>query len=93
MMDWLGKIIGLPHDFLNCSDGKGGGMIQATASEATLVALFGAKARTIDRLKKDRPELTEFQIISKLVAYCSSKECSIMDIIDEIFMITSYFKY
>jgi hypothetical protein len=28
MMDWLGKLIQLPHEFLNCSDGPGGGVIQ-----------------------------------------------------------------
>jgi aromatic-L-amino-acid decarboxylase len=28
MMDWLGKLIDLPQEFLNCSDGPGGGVIQ-----------------------------------------------------------------
>jgi hypothetical protein len=28
MMDWLGKLIELPQEFLNCSDGPGGGVIQ-----------------------------------------------------------------
>jgi hypothetical protein len=28
MMDWLGKLIQLPQEFLNCSDGPGGGVIQ-----------------------------------------------------------------
>lgn len=28
MMDWLGKLIGLPPVFLACSGGKGGGVIQ-----------------------------------------------------------------
>lgn len=74
MLDWLGKMIGLPEEFLACSGGKGGGVIQGTASEATLVALLGAKARTLDRIKQERPELSEADIISKLVAYTSSKK-------------------
>lgn len=28
MMDWLGKLLGLPEEFLNCSEGPGGGVIQ-----------------------------------------------------------------
>jgi aromatic-L-amino-acid decarboxylase len=28
MMDWLGKLTDLPQEFLNCSDGPGGGVIQ-----------------------------------------------------------------
>lgn len=28
MMNWLGKMLGLPQEFLNCSKGPGGGVIQ-----------------------------------------------------------------
>ncbi|XP_028128119.1 aromatic-L-amino-acid decarboxylase-like [Diabrotica virgifera virgifera] len=75
-LDWLGKMLGLPEAFLACSGGKGGGVIQGTASEATLVALLGAKARTIDRVKKERPELSETEIVGKLVGYTSSQSHS-----------------
>lgn len=73
MMDWLGQMLGLPDAFLARSGGEGGGVIQGTASEATLVALLGAKARTIQRLKEQHPEWTETDILAKLVGYCSSK--------------------
>ena len=47
-MDWLGKMIGLPEDFLHMKpDSSGGGVIQGTASEASLVALLSARARAI----------------------------------------------
>jgi aromatic-L-amino-acid decarboxylase len=46
---------------------------QGTASEATLVALLGAKAKTVRRVKQDHPDWTEATIISKLVGYASSK--------------------
>lgn len=75
MLDWLGKMLGLPEVFLACSGGKGGGVIQGTASEATLVALLGAKARAIDRVKKEKPEMSDTEIVGKLVGYTSS-ECS-----------------
>jgi hypothetical protein len=35
-MNWLGKMIGLPDSFLHVKNGRGGGVIQTTASEATL---------------------------------------------------------
>jgi aromatic-L-amino-acid decarboxylase len=45
VLDWLGKLIGLPDVFL--SGGRGGGVIQGTASEATLVALLSARERAL----------------------------------------------
>ncbi|XP_025833648.1 aromatic-L-amino-acid decarboxylase isoform X2 [Agrilus planipennis] len=71
MLDWLGKMLDLPPEFLACSGGKGGGVIQGTASEATLVCLLGAKARTVAKMKKEKPDMSESDVISKLVAYCS----------------------
>lgn len=73
MLDWLGKMLDLPAEFLACSGGKGGGVIQGTASEATLVALLGAKARMINKLKEENPTWTDEDIIPKLVGYCSSE--------------------
>lgn len=35
-MNWLGRMIGLPESFLHVKNGRGGGVIQTTASEATL---------------------------------------------------------
>ncbi len=54
MMDWLGKMLELPEDFLFCSGKKGGGVIQGTASEATLVALLSARAKKIKQLGGDK---------------------------------------
>lgn len=73
MLDWLGKMLELPKEFLACSGGKGGGVIQGTASEATLVALLGAKAKKIRQIKIEQPELTDNEIVGKLVAYSSRK--------------------
>lgn len=73
MLDWLGQMLGLPDELLARSGGEAGGVIQGTASEATLVALLGAKNRMIVRLKEEHPEWTETDILSKLVGYCNSK--------------------
>lgn len=44
MMDWMARMLGLPEKFLSESD-RGGGVIQGTASEATLVAMLAARGR------------------------------------------------
>nr|BCT26320.1 aromatic aldehyde synthase [Euura sp. 'Pontania] len=72
-MNWLGKLIGLPEIFLNSHDGPGGGVIQGSASEATLICLLAAKERTTRRLKKLHPEWDDSTIKSKLVAYTSEQ--------------------
>jgi aromatic-L-amino-acid decarboxylase len=46
VMDWLGRLIGLPEAFLSAG-GVGGGVIQGTASEAVLVALVAARERAV----------------------------------------------
>jgi hypothetical protein len=71
MLDWLGKMLDLPADFLACSGGKGGGVIQSTASEATLVALLGAKAKALKAAREANPDTPEALLTSKLVGYCS----------------------
>ncbi|KAK0172568.1 hypothetical protein PV328_005871 [Microctonus aethiopoides] len=75
-MNWLGKMLGLPKEFLNCSDGPGGGVIQGSASEATLVGLLAAKERTVRRIKTLHPDLDDAVIKSKLVAYTSDQSNS-----------------
>lgn len=61
VLDWLGRLIGLPEEFLSESDG-GGGVIQGTASEAVLVAMVAARARARSAGRS-----------GELVAYCSSQ--------------------
>ncbi|RWS24794.1 aromatic-L-amino-acid decarboxylase-like protein, partial [Leptotrombidium deliense] len=70
MMDWFARMLDLPHHFLFSSGGNGGGVIQGTASEATLVALLGArnKAMAIHKNKEN--------VLSKLVAYASQQSHS-----------------
>lgn len=45
--------------------------VQGTASEATLVALLGAKARVLQTMKAADPTLKDADIVPKLVAYSS----------------------
>ncbi|XP_041976506.1 3,4-dihydroxyphenylacetaldehyde synthase-like [Aricia agestis] len=75
-LNWLGKLLGLPEEFLNCSSGPGGGVLQSSASEATLVALLVAKDKIIRRLTTNDPKADEDEIRSKLVAYTSDQSNS-----------------
>ncbi|XP_060103766.1 aromatic-L-amino-acid decarboxylase [Heteronotia binoei] len=73
MLDWLGKMINLPPQFLAGKDGEGGGVIQSTASEATLVALLAARTKVIHRVQSEKRDLTQGDVISRLVAYTSDQ--------------------
>ncbi|XP_046608435.1 aromatic-L-amino-acid decarboxylase-like [Neodiprion virginianus] len=73
MMNWLGKMLGLPEQFLNCTKGPGGGVIQSSASVATFVGLLAAKERTTRRMMKLHPDWSEADIKAKLIAYTSDQ--------------------
>ncbi|CAB1334223.1 unnamed protein product, partial [Coregonus sp. 'balchen'] len=78
MMDWLGKMLKLPEDFIAGTHGQGGGVIQGTASEATLVALLAARSRAVRMILASDPQRPETDITSKLVAYSSDQaHCSV----------------
>ncbi|CAB3230996.1 unnamed protein product [Arctia plantaginis] len=72
-MNWLGKLLGLPEEFLNSSSGPGGGVIQGSASEATLVGLLVAKDKTVRKLIRNDSTIDEDIIKPKLVAYTSDQ--------------------
>jgi len=65
-MDWLASALNLPDEFFFSKPGQGGGVIQGTASEATLVAILSARAHALS-LKQNEGKM------HKLVAYCSSQ--------------------
>ncbi|XP_044745410.1 histidine decarboxylase [Coccinella septempunctata] len=72
VMNWLAKMIGLPEHFLHKTSGQtGGGVIQPTASEATLVCLLAGRTRALKHYRALYPE--ETNITNRLVAYCSDQ--------------------
>ncbi|CAH1788310.1 unnamed protein product [Owenia fusiformis] len=75
VMDWLGKMIGLPKEFLHSNEQTmGGGAIQTTASESTFVALLAARSEAIRRYQiLDEDDLNGAEINARLVAYCSEQ--------------------
>lgn len=74
VMNWLGKMIGLPDDFLHIPGvSKGGGVIQTTASEATLVCLLAGRTQAIRKFHEHTPGQQDAEINARLVAYCSDQ--------------------
>lgn len=76
MMNWLGKLLNLPDIFLNCGEGPGGGVLQGSASESTLICLLSAKEKKVQEIMALRPDLTEADIRGRLVAYSSDQSNS-----------------
>ncbi|KAM3955405.1 histidine decarboxylase [Aphomia sociella] len=73
-MNWLGKLLGLPDCFLNeKNDSPGGGVIQTTASESTLVSLLAARTSALMELAKLNPELQSSELLGHLICYCSDQ--------------------
>ncbi|XP_055932888.1 tyrosine decarboxylase-like [Argiope bruennichi] len=80
VLDWLGEMIGLPDQFLLCRPGsKGGGVLQASASDCNFVVLLAARHQAIKAMKKNDPTAEEGTLMSSLVAYCSSEAHSCVE--------------
>ncbi|XP_043489065.1 histidine decarboxylase isoform X2 [Polistes fuscatus] len=74
VMNWLAKMIGLPEQFLHRPGiNDGGGVIQTTASDSTLVSLLAARTRAIRDVQESEPNRSAAEINSRLVAYCSDQ--------------------
>nr|XP_033777024.1 histidine decarboxylase [Geotrypetes seraphini] len=74
VMDWLAKMMGLPDHFLHhCPNSNGGGVLQSTVSESTLVALLAARKNKILEMKSAEPDADESWLNSRLVAYASDQ--------------------
>jgi len=71
-MDWLGRMIGLPDDFIHSNPNThGGGVIQTTASEATFVCLLAGRTEAIKRYQVHalpKSFLPAFSILSLRIA-------------------------
>ncbi|KAJ3593100.1 hypothetical protein NHX12_005437 [Muraenolepis orangiensis] len=75
VMDWLCKALGLPDFFLHYHpDSVGGGIIQSTVSESTLVALLAARKDRILKLQAELDQQVDDSVLNaRLVAYASDQ--------------------
>ncbi|XP_022104236.1 aromatic-L-amino-acid decarboxylase-like [Acanthaster planci] len=74
MVDWLGRMMGLPKEMLPYTEGgTGSGVMQGSASECTLVCMLAARAKALKELKEVYPDEEDCVLLSKLVAYFSEE--------------------
>ncbi|XP_076592893.1 histidine decarboxylase [Chaetodon auriga] len=75
VLDWLCKALGLPSFFLHHHpDSRGGGILQGTVSESTLVALLAARKDKILQLQAELDQDVDDSVLnSRLVAYASDQ--------------------
>ncbi|KAM6426723.1 histidine decarboxylase isoform 2-T2 [Liasis olivaceus] len=74
VMDWLAQMMGLPETFLHYHPGsKGGGILQSTVSESTLIALLAARKNKILEMKTSEPTIDDSILNSRLIAYASDQ--------------------
>eukprot|EP01130_Rhizamoeba_saxonica_P007478 TRINITY_DN3029_c0_g1_i1.p1 TRINITY_DN3029_c0_g1~~TRINITY_DN3029_c0_g1_i1.p1 ORF type:complete len:485 (+),score=105.42 TRINITY_DN3029_c0_g1_i1:29-1456(+) len=66
VMDWLAKLLQLPHEF-TIESGVGGGVLQGTASETVLVCLVAARNKSAKKLGIEDPAV----LSNRLVVYCT----------------------
>ncbi|XP_022920879.1 tyrosine decarboxylase-like [Onthophagus taurus] len=80
VLDWYGKAIGLPSNFITSQpNSKGGGVIESSASECVLVTMLAARNAAINYLKKENTQLDDSIFLPKLIAYCSKEAHSCVE--------------
>ncbi|MDF1486735.1 pyridoxal phosphate-dependent decarboxylase family protein [Tessaracoccus caeni] len=82
--DWLGQAIGLPDEFLH-RGGTGGGVIQDTASTATMAALLAALHRTSHgRYRKEGQGEARYRIYASAQAHSSIQKAALLTGLGEL---------
>nr|XP_054588323.1 histidine decarboxylase [Nothobranchius furzeri] len=75
VMDWLCKALGLPCFFMHRHPhSRGGGLLQSTVSESTLVALLAARKDKILQLRSELDQDIDDSVLnSRLIGYASDQ--------------------
>lgn len=80
VLDWFAKAMNLPTAFMADNEaGKGGGVIQGSASECILVSMLAARTQIIRMLKEQDPNTEDSAFLPRLVAYCSMESHSCVE--------------
>uniref|UniRef100_A0A158P6D9 Aromatic-L-amino-acid decarboxylase n=1 Tax=Angiostrongylus cantonensis TaxID=6313 RepID=A0A158P6D9_ANGCA len=77
-LDWLVDALALPEHFKNSHPGNGCGIIQCTASDATMIAVMSARAKAVEAEQEHAdilyPHFHDPAVFQNFVAYCSDQE-------------------
>ncbi|VUZ55463.1 unnamed protein product, partial [Hymenolepis diminuta] len=68
--NWLAKMLGLPDFYLHSPNG-GGGVVNTTCSEQTIITMMAARNKSISKYISANPGTNKFEAFSKLVCYTS----------------------
>nr|XP_039272548.1 aromatic-L-amino-acid decarboxylase-like [Styela clava]XP_039272549.1 aromatic-L-amino-acid decarboxylase-like [Styela clava] len=71
MLDWLAKAMNLPACFIHEGVGPGCGVILGSCSEGTLMTLLSARNNALKQLSLIYPDVAQYELASRLVAYTS----------------------
>ncbi|KAM3184833.1 hypothetical protein ACTXT7_007598 [Hymenolepis weldensis] len=66
--NWLAKMLGLPDFYLHSPHG-GGGVINTTCSEQTIITMMAARNKSISKYISANPGVNKFEAFSKLAHY------------------------
>lgn len=55
------------------SNGDGGGVIQGSASEGTLVALLAARTKALKHMRRESPGVNDHELLVKMTLYSSDQ--------------------
>lgn len=72
-------MMGLPDEFLHSHNGKGGGILQGSASECVLVAILASREHNLKRLQSLYPEMTSAEIRGRMIGYSSDQSNSAIE--------------
>ncbi|PIO53068.1 hypothetical protein TELCIR_25614, partial [Teladorsagia circumcincta] len=65
-LDWLVDVLGLPEHFKNSHPGTGCGIIQNTASDATMIAILTARAKAVEAVKTESTSILSWMANTEL---------------------------
>ncbi|CAM9654577.1 unnamed protein product [Ectocarpus sp. 6 AP-2014] len=74
VLDQLGRAVDLPEAFLSSGGSGGGGVIQGSASESTLVAVLAARTRALKHMRRRSPAgVSDSELLAKMTLYASDQ--------------------
>ncbi|KAK0144010.1 Histidine decarboxylase [Merluccius polli] len=89
VMDWLCKALGLPSFFLHYHpDSVGGGIIQSTVSESTLVALLAARKDRLLQLQAELDQHVDDSVLNSRLAHSSVEKAGLISLVKIRFLPT-----
>ncbi|CAM9650065.1 unnamed protein product, partial [Hapterophycus canaliculatus] len=72
-LDQLARAVGLPEAFMTDGGDGGGGVIQGSASEGTLVAVLAARTKALKHMRCESPGVGDSELLGKMTLYASDQ--------------------